>query len=196
MHKIDLRGYRASDEYGGARRRKSMHMARLSTKEQIRRSSHSSTVPATHLKMQITSGLQKYSLEGEAWIVLFPKRKCTVPVPCGRRAKVGEILYGRASGASTNRARTTASEADIEHETNVADLRASEVLQDGYQVEKFVVVGIREPAADWDGVLRVEDVRRRGVVDDDGILQIPPDLRQVLGRNEKQSKPAEASCLP
>ncbi len=39
---------------------------------------------------------------------------------------------------------------------------------------------IREPAADGNGVLGVEDVGCGRVVDDDGVFQIPPDLRQVL----------------
>lgn len=41
-------------------------------------------------------------------------------------------------------------------------------------------MGVREPAADRDGVLRVEDIRSRRVVDNDGILQITTDLREVL----------------
>lgn len=41
-------------------------------------------------------------------------------------------------------------------------------------------MSIREPAADRHRVLWVEDVRCRGVVDDDGILQISTDLRKIL----------------
>jgi hypothetical protein len=41
-------------------------------------------------------------------------------------------------------------------------------------------MSIREPAADWYGVLRMEYVRCRGVVDNDGILEISADLREVL----------------
>jgi hypothetical protein len=55
-------------------------------------------------------------------------------------------------------------------------LLACKVLEDGYQIEKFVIVGIREPAADWDGMLRVEDVRSWRVVDDDGFFQVAADL--------------------
>ena len=55
-------------------------------------------------------------------------------------------------------------------------MAASEVFEDGYQIEEFVIVRVREPAADRDGVLRVEDVRRGRVVDDDGVLEIATDL--------------------
>jgi hypothetical protein len=41
-------------------------------------------------------------------------------------------------------------------------------------------VCVGEPAADWDGVLRVENVRRWGIVDDDRVLQVSANLRQVL----------------
>jgi hypothetical protein len=41
-------------------------------------------------------------------------------------------------------------------------------------------VSIREPAADRNSVLRVENIRRRRVVDDDRVLQVAANLRQVL----------------
>jgi hypothetical protein len=41
-------------------------------------------------------------------------------------------------------------------------------------------VGVREPAADRDGVLGVEDVAGRGVVDDDGVLEVTAKLGEVL----------------
>jgi predicted methyltransferase len=47
---------------------------------------------------------------------------------------------------------------DVEDETHIADLRAGEVFEDRNQIEKLVVVRVGEPAADWNGVLRVEDV--------------------------------------
>lgn len=68
-------------------------------------------------------------------------------------------------------------QSNIEHETDVADLVASKVFEDGYQIEEFIIVGVREPAADRDGVLWVEDVGSGRVVDDDGILEITTDLR-------------------
>lgn len=39
---------------------------------------------------------------------------------------------------------------------------------------------IREPAADRDGVLGMEDIRRGRIVDDDGFFEVAADLRQVL----------------
>jgi len=36
---------------------------------------------------------------------------------------------------------------------------------------------VREPAADGDSVLRVKNVRRGRVVDDDGVLEITTNLR-------------------
>lgn len=41
-------------------------------------------------------------------------------------------------------------------------------------------MSIREPTADWNRVLRVENVRGRRVVDDDRVLQVAPNLRQIL----------------
>lgn len=41
-------------------------------------------------------------------------------------------------------------------------------------------MGIREPTANRDGVLRVKDVRSRRVVNDDGVLEVTANLRQVL----------------
>lgn len=73
-------------------------------------------------------------------------------------------------------------QSNIEHQADVADLVASEVFKDGYQIEEFVIVGVREPAADRDRVLRVEDVRRGRVVDNNGVLQVTTDLREILHR--------------
>lgn len=71
-------------------------------------------------------------------------------------------------------------QSNIEHQTDVADLVASKVFEYGYQVEEFVIVGVREPAADRDGMLRVEDVRGGRVVDNDSVLEIATDLREIL----------------
>lgn len=48
------------------------------------------------------------------------------------------------------------------------------------QVQKLVVVSVAEPAANRHGMLRVEDVARRRIVDDDGLLEIAADLTEVL----------------
>jgi hypothetical protein len=41
-------------------------------------------------------------------------------------------------------------------------------------------VSIGEPTADWDGVLWVENIRRRRVIDNDSILQVASKLREIL----------------
>jgi hypothetical protein len=69
---------------------------------------------------------------------------------------------------------------NIKHQANIADLGTGKVLKHWYQIQKFVVVSIRKPAADRDRVLRVENVRRGRVVNDDGVLEIATDLGKVL----------------
>lgn len=69
---------------------------------------------------------------------------------------------------------------DIEDQADVLHVGACQVFENGNEIEQFVVVRVREPAADRNRVLRVEDVRRRRIVDDDGVLQIAAHLRQVL----------------
>ena len=67
-------------------------------------------------------------------------------------------------------------QSNIKHQTDIADLLAGKILKHGYQVEELVVVCVREPAADGNGVLRVEDVRGGRVVDDNGVLEVTTDL--------------------
>jgi hypothetical protein len=67
-------------------------------------------------------------------------------------------------------------QSNIKHQTDIADLLAGKILKHRYQVEELVVVCVREPAADGNGVLRVEDVRRGRVVDDDGVFEVATDL--------------------
>ena len=71
-------------------------------------------------------------------------------------------------------------ESDIQDEADVLHDRAGQVLEDGDEVEELVVVRVGEPTADGDGVLRVENVRGRGVVDDDCVLEVAADLGEVL----------------
>jgi hypothetical protein len=69
---------------------------------------------------------------------------------------------------------------NIKHQANIADLGTGKVLKHWYQIQKFVVVSIRKPAADRDRVLRVENVRRGRIVDDDGVLEVSTDLGKIL----------------
>ena len=50
------------------------------------------------------------------------------------------------------------SKGDVEHEADVADFVAGEVLEYGDQVKELVVVRVGEPTADRHCVLGVEDV--------------------------------------
>jgi len=72
------------------------------------------------------------------------------------------------------------SQGHVEHQADVRDVGAGQVFQHGNQIEKFVVVGIAEPAADGHGVLRMEDVARGRVVDDDCFPQIAAHHAQIL----------------
>lgn len=69
---------------------------------------------------------------------------------------------------------------NVQHKTDVADLWSREILEYGDEIEKLVVMRVGEPAADRDCVLRVEDVRCRRVVDDDGFLEVSSDLGKIL----------------
>lgn len=71
-------------------------------------------------------------------------------------------------------------ESDIENQADVPDSGASQVLENRDQIEQFVIVRIREPTADRHRVLGVENVRSRRVVDDYCVLEVAPNLGQVL----------------
>ena len=53
-------------------------------------------------------------------------------------------------------------------------------FQDGQDLEQLAVVRVIDEGADGQCVVRLEDVRMRGVVDDDSIRQIAPQAQQVL----------------
>lgn len=72
------------------------------------------------------------------------------------------------------------SQRNVEDETDILDLRAGQIFENRNQVKKLVIVGIGEPAADGDGVLRMEDIRGGRVVDDDRLSNVAADLRQIL----------------
>jgi hypothetical protein len=96
--------------------------------------------------------------------------------------ETGRRVFGnRFDGKKLSRKRGNETlKSDIEDQADVPDGGASQVFENGDEIEQLVVVGIREPTADGDGVLRVENVRGRRVVDDDGVLQVAAHLRQVL----------------
>lgn len=57
-------------------------------------------------------------------------------------------------------------------------------------------MGVGEPAADGDGVLRVEDVRRGRVVDDDGFAEVAADLGEVLKQGNKKTMSESRDWFP
>lgn len=72
------------------------------------------------------------------------------------------------------------SKSDIEDEADVPDVIRRQVLEDGYKVQQLIVVRVREPATYRERMLGVEDVGCGGVIDDDGVFEIPSDLGQVF----------------
>ena len=55
-----------------------------------------------------------------------------------------------------------------------------QILENGNEIQQLVVVSIREPTSDGNGVLGMEDVGCRGVVNDDCLLQVAANLREIL----------------
>lgn len=72
------------------------------------------------------------------------------------------------------------SESDIEDQADVLHVGACQVFENWDEVKQLVVVGVREPTADGYGVLRVEDVGRRRIVDDDRVFQVSSHLGEIL----------------
>jgi hypothetical protein len=64
----------------------------------------------------------------------------------------------------------------VQDHADILDLRPGKVLEDRDKVKQLVVVSVREPATDGNRVLRVEDIRSGGVVDDNRFFQISTDL--------------------
>jgi len=59
-------------------------------------------------------------------------------------------------------------------------LRTGQVFQYWNEIEELIVVCVGKPAADWNGMLWVEDVRGWRIVNDDRVFQVTADLRKVL----------------
>jgi hypothetical protein len=64
----------------------------------------------------------------------------------------------------------------VQDHADILDLRPGKILEDRDKVKQLVVVSVREPATDGNRVLRMEDVRGGGVVNDDRLLQVTTDL--------------------
>lgn len=72
------------------------------------------------------------------------------------------------------------SECHVENQADVLHRRPREILQYGDEIQKLVVVSVREPTADGYGVLWVEDVRRRRIVNDYRVFEVTADHGKVL----------------
>lgn len=74
------------------------------------------------------------------------------------------------------------SQADVQDHADILDLGPSKILENRDKVKQFIVVCVREPAADGNRVLRVEDVGSRRIINDYGFPEITANLRKVLIR--------------
>ena len=73
------------------------------------------------------------------------------------------------------RHRAYSSSCTVQDTAHVVD--GGQVGQEGYQIGQLGIVGVVEPGRDGDGVIGVEDVRCRRIIEDDGICNGPAELR-------------------
>jgi hypothetical protein len=72
------------------------------------------------------------------------------------------------------------SEGDVQNQADICDIDSCQILKDGYEVQQFVIVRVGKPTADGHSMLGVEDVGSRRVIDDDCVLKISSDLREIF----------------
>lgn len=65
---------------------------------------------------------------------------------------------------------STLSKSDIQNKADILYARCCKVFKNGYQIQELIVMSVREPTADGNSMLRVENVRGRRVVDDDSVF--------------------------
>lgn len=87
---------------------------------------------------------------------------------------------GGISGVRRVRRGHCGSQANVQNHADILDLGTRKILKNRNEVKQFIVVCVREPAADGDRVLRVEDVGSWRIVDDDGFPEITANLREIL----------------
>lgn len=82
------------------------------------------------------------------------------------------MVDGRVCGRFAARSTSTqlCLERDVKHKADILNIRMGQILENGDEVQQLVVVRIREPTADGNGVLGMEYVGCRGVVNDDRLL--------------------------
>lgn len=90
---------------------------------------------------------------------------------------------GGISGVRRVRRGHCGSQANVQDHADILDLGPSKILENRNEVKQFIVVCVREPAADGNRVLRVEDVGSWRIVDDDGFTEVTANLREVLLRH-------------
>ena len=74
------------------------------------------------------------------------------------------------------------SKTNVQDHGDILYLGPSKILEYGDEVKQFIVMCVREPAADGYRVLRMENVRSRRVVNDNGFSEITANLRKILHR--------------
>lgn len=73
-------------------------------------------------------------------------------IPSAGNAQVVAPRFRRPGAASA------ALHRHVEHQTDVPDIGFRKVFEHRYEIAELVVVGVAEPAADWNCVLWMEDV--------------------------------------
>jgi hypothetical protein len=59
-------------------------------------------------------------------------------------------------------------------------LGTGKIFEDGDKIEELVIMGVREPAADWYRVLRMEYIGCRRVINNNCVSKVTTDLGKVL----------------
>lgn len=89
----------------------------------------------------------------EFWV----SQSAAMPRFCARRREAISVV-GKCSTASDKFHQRRELESNVQHQADIADLLACQILQHGNQVQQLVVVRIAEPTGNRHGVLRMKDV--------------------------------------
>ena len=72
---------------------------------------------------------------------------------------------------------------NVKNQTHVLHLCTSKIFQNGDQIKKLIIMGVREPAADGYRVLRVEYIGRGRIIDNYRVSEVATNLRKILYKN-------------
>lgn len=75
---------------------------------------------------------------------------------------------------------TEVSQGDVQDHADILDLLSGKILKNRNQVKQFVVMCVREPAADGYRVLGVKDVGGWGIINNDSLSKVSANLRKIL----------------